>query len=295
MKRKVIKLTLTLRDGVEVFTAQGDNRLSTDGLAVSCNIAFGNGSITPTAQIVIHGLALSKMLKLMRVQWNTMQSLLNTVRIEVGEQGSSLIVAYEGNITQATIDANAAPDVPLVITSQMAVYENMKVADPYITPKDQDIDVADIISELCQKMGYEYENNGVSKIVVNYTLEGSDLDKIKQLCTECDIDLYVENKLIAICPKGGERFRKIPIISPSSGLIGYPVPDIKGVSFSCLYDPSIRFGGIVTIKDSIIDVCNADWRLYGYTAQLEANIPNGKWQINANATWRDSKDAAVQR
>jgi hypothetical protein len=295
MKRKVIKLTLTLRDGVEVFTAEGDNRLSTDGLAVSCNIAFGNGSITPTAQIVIHGLALSKMLKLMRVQWNTMQSLLNTVRIEVGEQGSPLIVAYEGNITQATIDANAAPDVPLVITSQMAVYENMKVAEPYITPKDQDIDVADIISELCQKMGYEYENNGVSKIVVNYTLEGSDLDKIKQLCIECDIDLYVENKLIAICPKGGARLIKIPVISPSSGLIGYPVPDIKGVSFSCLYDPSIRFGGIITIKDSIIDVCNADWRLYGYTAQLEANIPNGKWQINANATWRDSKDAAVQR
>lgn len=295
MKRKVIKLTLALRDGEEVFTAEGDNRLSTDGLAVSCNIAFGNGSITPTAQIVIHGLALSKMLKLMRVQWNTMQSLLNTVRIEVGEQGSPLIVAYEGNITQATIDANAAPDVPLVITSQMAVYENMKVAEPYITPKDQDIDVADIISELCQKMGYEYENNGVSKIVVNYTLEGSDLDKIKQLCTECDIDLYVENKLIAICPKGGARLIKIPVIAPSSGLIGYPVPDIKGVSFSCLYDPSIRFGGIVTIKDSIIDVCNADWRLYGYTAQLEANIPNGKWQINANATWRDSKDAAVQR
>ena len=295
MKRKVIKLTLTLRDGVEVFTAQGDNRLSTDGLAVSCNIAFGNGSITPTAQIVIHGLALSKMLKLMRVQWNTMQSLLNTVRIEVGEQGSPLIVAYEGNITQATIDANAAPDVPLVITSQMAVYENMKVAEPYITPKDQDIDVADIISELCQKMGYEYENNGVSKIVVNYTLEGSDLDKIKQLCTECDIDLYVENKLIAICPKGGARLIKTPVISPSSGLIGYPVPDIKGVSFSCLYDPSIRFGSICKIENSLMTTCNGEWRIFGVTTHLESEMPNGNWFCEVKATYRNDENVAIAK
>lgn len=295
MKRKVIKVTLNLRDGEKVFTAEGDNKLQFDGLGVSCQIAFGNGSITPTAQISIYGLSMTAMLPLLRVQWNTMQALLNTVRVEVGEQGGPLMIAYEGNITLATIDANAAPDVPLIITSQMAVYENMKVAEPYTTPKDADVDIATIIGELCTRIGYEFENNGVSHIVTNYTLEGSDLDKIKQLCLECDIDLYVEQRLIAICPKGGSRNIRIPIISPSSGLIGYPVPDQKGVSFNCLYDPAIRFGGIVRLQDSAIAVCNADWRIYGYTSQLEANMPNGKWQIAANATWRDSKDAAIQR
>lgn len=295
MKRKVIRITLNLRDGEKVFNAEGDNRLQADGLGISCQIAFGNGSITPTAQISVYGLSLSSMLPLLRVQWNTMQALLNTVRIEVGEQGDPLMIAYEGNITLATIDANAAPDVPLIITSQMAVYENMKVAEPYTTPKNTDIDIATIIEELCARIGYQLENNGVSHIVSNYTLEGSDLDKIKQICMDCDIDLYVEQGLIAICPKGGSRNIRIPIVSPSTGMIGYPVPDQKGVSFNCLYDPAIRFGGIVRIQDSLIDVCNADWRLYGYTAQLEANIPKGKWQINGNATWRDSKDAAIQR
>lgn len=296
MKRKVIRVTIKLNDTEETFTSDGDNQLTSTGLAVSCNIAYGNGAITPTAQVTIYGLAMTKMLKLMRVQWNTMQALLNTVRIEVGEQGSDLTVAYEGNITQATIDANNAPDVPLIITSQMAALEKARVAEAYTLEKDVTMNAENIVQELATKMGYQFTNDGVEAVITDLTLEGSDLEKIQKLAVICDFDLYVEQKLISICKKGGARTLSIPIISPKNGnLIGYPVPDIKGVAFSCIYDPSIRFGGIIKIQDSLIDVCNADWRLYGFTAQLEANIANGKWQIDANATWRDSKDAAVQK
>uniref|UniRef100_UPI001F3B1AD1 hypothetical protein n=1 Tax=Escherichia coli TaxID=562 RepID=UPI001F3B1AD1 len=94
MKKKVIKITLTLQDGVQTFTAEGDNRLSSTGLAISTNITYGNGAISPTAQITAYGLPLSTVNKLTRVQWNTMQAILNMVKIEVGEQGQTLKVAY---------------------------------------------------------------------------------------------------------------------------------------------------------------------------------------------------------
>ncbi|MGF5977428.1 hypothetical protein ACQE9Z_28340, partial [Klebsiella pneumoniae] len=116
MKKKVIKITLTLQDGVQTFTAEGDNRLSSTGLAISTNITYGNGAISPTAQITVYGLPLATMIKLMRIQWNTMQAILNMVKIEVGEQGQPLKVAYEGNITFATINMDGAPNVALVIT-----------------------------------------------------------------------------------------------------------------------------------------------------------------------------------
>ena len=295
MKRKVIRITITLNGQDEVFTAQGNNRISSTGLAVSTSLAYGNGAITPTAQITVYGLPMDKMLKLMRVQWNTMQALLNTVRIEVGNEGENLSIAYEGNITQATIDANAAPNIPLIITSQMAMVEKSKVAPPYTVGKDVSIDVADIVEALCIVMGYEFTNDGVSHMITSTMIEGSDLEKIQKLAIACDFDLYVDQKVIAICKKGTARTLEIPVLSPSTGLIGYPVPDIKGVAFSCVYNPKIKFGGVVTIQNSAITVCNADWRLYGFTAQLEANIPNGKWQIDAQATWRDSKAAAVQK
>ena len=295
MKRKIIRLTITMNDQKVYFTGEGDNKLQSAGLGISCNIAYGGGAITPTAQITVYGLEMSNMLKLMRVQWNTMQALLNTVQIEVGEQGGLLSTVYVGNITQATIDANASPDIPLIITSQMAVVENLTLRPPFSLAKGETADGADIIRYLSNEMGYTFTNNGAQKIITDLTLEGSALEMIKKLADICDFDLYVDQKTIAICKSKGYRELKIPLISPQTGLLGYPVPDIKGISFSCLYDPIVKFGGIVRIAGSAITVCNGDWRLYGLTSHLEANIPNGKWQMNGQATWRDSTDVAIAR
>jgi hypothetical protein len=295
MRKKIIRVTLTLQDENVFFTAQGDNRLSSTGLAISTAITYGNGAIAPTAQITVYGLPIATMNKLFRVQWNTMQSILNMVKIEVGEQGEKLSVAYEGNITFATVNMDSSPNVSLVITSQMAVVEKMKATEPFTIPKDTPTDVDDIVKFLAEDSGYEYENHGVTHILTDTSLNGSNIDKIEALAKMCDFDLYIEQRLIVICPKGADRPLKIPIISPSSGLNGYPSPDQRGISFSCQYSPLVRFGGVVRLKDSIITVANADWRVYGLVSTLEANMPQGKWEMNVNATWRDSKDAAVQR
>ena len=295
MKKKVIKITLTLQGAEESFTAEGSNRISSSGLAISTVLNYGNGALAPTAEITAYGLPISTMNKLFRVQWNTMQSILNTVKIEAGEQGSELSVIYEGNITFATINLDAAPNVTLVITSQMAVVEKMQVVEPFIVEDGQTVDAASSIERLTKEMGYEFQNFGASHQLVSTTINGSRLDQIRAIADMCDFDLYIEQKLIVICKRNGDREIKIPILSPSTSLIGYPKPDTRGVSFSCIYNPMVRFGGVVTIKDSIIEINNGDWRVYGMVATLEANIPQGKWQIDANATWRDSKDAAVQR
>ena len=296
MKRKVIRITIMLKgEKQEVFTTEGQNTLSSTGLSVSCNLTFGNGAITPTAQITVYGLTLDKMLKLMRVQWNTMQALLNTVRIEVGNDGEELQLAYEGNITQATIDANAAPNIPLIITSQMAAYEKSKFSGA-VTTKGGPVHLSDIAMFIAFDMGYKFTNDGVERVVSDVVLEGSSVEKLQKLAIAYDFDLYIEQKTVAICKKGGARTLKIPVISPSTGMQGYPVFDIKGISFSCLYDPLVRFGGLIRIKDSLLgEIVNTDWRVYGYTAQLESNIQNGRWHINGNATWRDSTDVAVQK
>lgn len=295
MRKKIIKVTLTLTDGIEYFTAEGDNKASSTGFAISCVTTYGNGAITPTAQIVIYGLPIETMNKLFRVQWNTMQAIMNTVKIEAGEQGGELHEVYEGNITFATINMAAAPDVSLIITSQVAIVERMKATPPYVLAKGESTSVAEIVRYHAADSGYEFENYGVDKIVTDLTLNGSNIEKIEKLAQMCDFDLYIEPKRVAICKKGEAIPIKVPVISPNTGLIGYPNPSIRGVDFLCIYDPMVRFGGIVTIKDSLIEIANTDWRIFGLVSTLEANIPNGKWESSVNATWRNSKDAAVQR
>ena len=296
MKRKQIKVTITLigkdQKGEQIVFVDQSNQMSATGFRVLCNIMYGYGSVMPTAQIRIFGLALDKMTKLLRIRWNTLDGVMNRIKIEVGEEGDALVTEFEGNITFAYPDFSTAPDVCLVIDSQAAMFESLKPEKSY--EHKGEVDLADVFKSICDDMGYQFENNGVSIKVKDLTLNGSNIDKLKALEQAYEIDMYIENHLIAIAPKGGSRNIKIPIISPKSGLIGYPVPDIRGVTFKCFYDPLLRFGGVCRIQDSLIDVCNGEWRIYGMHKSLEANQANGNWYCDVAATWRNSEDAAIQ-
>ena len=294
MNRKEIKVTITLAGEDETFVSgQNKNQMSATGLRVLADIAYGYGAIMPTAQIRIFGLALEKMTKLLRVRWNTMDAMLNRVKIEAGEQGEKLITVFEGNITFAYPDFANAPDVALVIESMTAALENMKPARP--SSYQGKIDVADIVQDIVDDMGYQLENNGVSKIIDGETMNATNVAKLRYLADSCKFDLYIENALVAITPRNGSRNIQVSVITPSTGLLGYPVPDLRGVSFKCLHDPLIRFGSVVKLQGSMIDVCNGDWRVYGLHKSLEANQPNGNWFCDVCATWRDSEDAAIKK
>lgn len=302
MNRKVIRVTINLRgsdgDGKpEVFTSEGDyNQLQATGLRVLCNIINGNGAISPTANIQVYGLALDKMLKLMRIQWNTLGAILNTVLIEAGEEGKELTKVYEGNITFAKIDMANAPNVFLNIDSQAALVDALKPVEPIAFVGDTD--AAEMIKIIAENyMGYTFENNGASKIIADGGLyEKTHLSMIQEIAHAADFDLYIEQNNIAICPRGEPRAIPVPVVSPKSGLIGYPVPDVRGVSFSAFYDPLIRFGGTVKIADSILgETVNGEWRIYGTTIRLESNLDNGAWFIDCNASPKGSNNVAIAR
>jgi hypothetical protein len=297
MKRKVIRVTIRLEGKDDVFTSEGQaNQLQSTGLRILCRITNGNGAISPFANIQIYGLAMDKMAKLMRIHWNTLQAVLNTVTIEAGDEGDELSTVYKGNITFAKIDMNGAPNPYLNIESQSAIVDGLRAVEP-VSFVGGDIDGAEMIRIIAENyMGYRFENNGASLIIAGGGVyEKTYMQMIQKIAQEANFDLYIEQDLIAICPKGGARQIRIPTISPKNGLVGYPTPDVRGVSFRCFYNPNIQFGGIVKIQDSILEKCNGDWRIYGVTTVLEANQPQGAWFMDINATWRNSTDVAIAR
>lgn len=215
------------------------------------------------------------------------------IKVEAGEQGKQLISVFEGCITEATIDFSSAPNVSLVIRSQSSALEYLAPKPPVTYEGERD--VAEIIKGICEEISYQFENNGVTEKCTDITVEGTAIGKIRHLASAYGFDLYIEHNLISITPKNGSRNIKIPVITPKTGLIGYPEPNIRGVSFKCFYDSMLKFGGLCKIKESIVENCNGDWRIYGMQVHLESNTPNGNWFSEINATWRDSKDAAIQR
>lgn len=293
MNKKVIRATITLVG--DTFDETGSNVLIYEGLRTSVVMRFGGGAIMPSAEVTAYGLSLSAMHKLMRIRWQDLNSMLNRIRIEAGEQGQPLTHVFEGNITFAYIDTSNAPEIALRISSMAGILEAYRPASQLAFPGETPVVRA--IADICERMGYIFENNGVpeSLTMQNVTMGDTDMNKIRKLCRDYQIDLYVEHGLIAIAPQGAPRALRIPVLTPKTGLLGYPVPTIQGVDVRCLWDPMIRFGGIIRIADSLMETTNGDWRAFGVTTTLESEIPGGAWFMDIQATFRGANDAAISR
>lgn len=292
MDKKVIRATITLVG--DEFDDSGNNILIAEGLRTSAVVRFGGGAVMPSAEITAYGLSLSAMHKLMRVRWQDMNSMLNRIRIEAGVRGD-LKYLFEGNITFAYIDTSNAPEIGLKISCIVGILDAYRPA-PSISFAGSTSVVA-AIKTITDGMGYIFENNGVPDDLMmdDVTLVSTDINKIRKLCHDYEIDIYVEHGLIAIAPQGGARDLTIPVITPKTGLIGYPTPTMQGVEFRCLWDPMIRFGGIVRIADSLMETTNGDWRAFGVTAHLETELNGGNWFMDIQAAHRGANNVAISR
>lgn len=292
MNKKVIRTTITL---VGDTFAKGGNIVTSEQLRTLCTINFGGGSVVPHGEISIYGMDMANMLKLTRIRWRDIKSMMNTIKVEAGDQGEELTTVFEGNITFAYVDMSNAPDVALRITSSTGALNIYQPASP-ITFKGS-IPVVQAINILCGKIGSQLENNGVPEtlMMTDVTLTDTDLNKIRMLCKRYQIDLYIEQRRISIAPQGAPRQTKIALVRPGAGMIGYPVPTAQGLDVRCLFRPGIYFGGLIRISNSVIDSCNGDWRVFGVTLNLESELPGGNWFMDLRATYNEPNNAAISR
>ncbi|MDU7495734.1 MAG: hypothetical protein E7K97_19570 [Providencia rettgeri] len=273
--RKRIRLTLKLNGKDEVFTSDNKNKLSAVGLRISAEVSFGYGSPAPYARVRVYGLPQETMNKLITAKFQQVKTLRTLITIEAAEGEGDFAQVFSGGIFMALPEYSEAPNVSIVIEAISAVFES-KLPTPAESYEGSH-SVSEIISGICKRIGFSFESNNVNAMVDNPYLTGSDLEKIRWLCVNNDLDLYLGNNSVAIAPKGAPRNIKIAVISPDTGLIGYPVITNIGATFKCLYDPSIQFGALVRVKGSQIELCNGEWRVYGLRAQLETEMDSARW------------------
>ena len=291
--RKRIRLTLKLNGKDEVFDSDNKNKLSAVGLRISAEVSFGYGSPAPYARVRIYGLPQETMNKLITTKWQQVKTLRSLITIEAAEGEGDFAQVFSGGIFMALPEYSEAPNVSIVIEAMSAALES-KLATPAESYEGSH-SVSEIIGGICQRIGFSFESNNVNAMVENPYLTGSDIEKIRWLCINNELDLYLGNNSVAIAPKGAARNVKIAVVSPETGLIGYPVITNIGATFKCLYDPNIQFGALVRIKDSQIELCNGDWRVYGLRAQLETEMDSARWFMEIVGSNLKDKNTHVAR
>lgn len=272
-KKKTIRVSITKLDGT--FAASGKNTLILEGLRTSVSVDAQGGNMVPQANIKIYGLPSALLNELTNLYVNINGVKKNIIRIEAGDVGEQLTEVFVGDMTKAYGDYSCAPDICLVVQAQTNYYWQIAPAEP--TSVKGDADVAEIMRGLARKMGLGFENNGVNIKLSNPYLTHTLIEQVRNVAKAAHIDVYFDRNVLAIAPCGAARKCDIPLISPQSGLIGYPtIADNATIKFKSLFNPAIFFGGVVKLESEVEMACG-HWLVNGLKHELESETPDGAW------------------
>jgi len=278
--RRRINLRFTLGRGD--FGAAGEDAVELTGYRVSATIDKTGGVSFTTTNLRVWGLPLDVMNKLIILGRGIAQNARerNTVTISAGDDESGLSVVFVGNIIECWADFNSSPEVCLNVFASAGYVDKLKPVPP--TSYKGTVDARTVMAGIAAQMSppVPLEDGGVDVKLSNPYYPGTLWDQALDCAREGQFNLFLDDTVLAIWPRGGSRGGLIPDIGPDTGLVGYPAHTQGGIEFTTLFNPSIVFGGRVKLRSILSPVIGDTWTPAIVTHELEAEMPNGKWFTN---------------
>ena len=271
--QKRINVTFTLASGS--FAGSTANTVTLTGYRVSAHVVKAGGASQGECQLRIYGMGLSLMNQLSTLGRTPVIVGKNTVSVSAGDDVNGVGVAFVGTISQAYTDLGGAPDAIFHVSAYAGLYQAVQAIPP--TSIKGSADAAVIMSSLATQMSLDFENNGVSVMLANPYFPGSARTQAEAVARAANIEWIIDNGKLAIWPKSGSRGGVIPLISPETGLVGYPFPSGQGLlGLRTLFNPTISFGAKIQVQSSITLACGT-WTVCHIDHDLESETPNGAW------------------
>lgn len=258
------------------FSGTGKNTLTVSGLRTSVAITKAGGVSQGELDLRIWGMTPTQMNDLTLVGPVPLNVQIgNTVTVMAGPLGGTKSLAYSGTIGSAMTDYAGAPETVFHVIGLAALDTALMSVPPSSYPGTADVAV--IMANLATLAGLRFQNSGVTGVKLsNPYLPGTPLTQIEEVAQAAGIGHVIDDGTLAIWPSGGARGGVVPLLSPATGLIGYPVRTPIGVQCSSLYNPDITFGATVQIQSSITQACGI-WQVNGLNHSLDSEMPDGAW------------------
>lgn len=272
LNQKKIDIVLNYGTGPDGLGEPRQVKLSGHRVSVSTSLAGGAGM--SQAQVRIFGLTLSMMNQLSTVGLLPTAIRRNTITVLAGDDATSMAQVFQGTIQAAWADMTQAPEVSFNITGLGGLIEALMPIAPSSFPGS--VDAADVLAGLADQMNLTFENNGVSVILSKPYFPGSARAQAQACADAAKIEWVIDNGVLAIWPRGSVRKGLVALISPTTGMIGYPTYTATGIIVKTLFNPNFRFGAQVQVESSLTPACGT-WQAVTLNHDLEANTPGGKW------------------
>lgn len=272
--KKALRFVITL--GTGKFGSSDNDQIVLQGFRATANIDKAGGMMMSTLRAKIYGVSQADMNSVTTLQWKPGTFIPNTVEVYAID-GPAETLVFAGNIVNAWGDYQSMPDVFLHIQAQAAFFNQLKAVPPR-SFKGR-VDVASVMAQIARDMGYTFENGGVTTQLVDVYLPNTGMEQAKDLARAAGCDLYLDDKTLAITPPNVPRKTQVPVISPQTGLVGYPTFDGVGVNFQSLFNPSVTFGASVKLETDIPQAAG-EWIVTSMAYLLESEKPGGAWFMN---------------
>ena len=269
--KKALRFVVTL--GTGKFGSSNNDTITLQGFRATADIDKAGGMMMGTLRTKIYGVKQQDMNSVTTLQWKPGTLIPNTVEVYAIDDAAETLV-FAGNIVNAWADYQSMPDVFLHIQAQSAFFNALKAIPPRSFKGG--VDVASVMAQIARDLGYTFENNGVTTQLVDVYLPNTGMEQAKDLARAAGCDLYLDDKILAITPPNVPRRVIIPLISPASGLVGYPTFDGVGVNFQTLFNPAITFGGSIKLETDVQQAAG-EWVVTSVGHRLESEKPDGAW------------------
>ena len=251
-----------------------DDTVEISGLRCSASINTPGGVSMSTLELRVFGMSLDVMNKLTILGKPLVDGRNNTVELIAGDDINGMSSIYVGTLQEAWVDTRAAPQVAFIATAFTGMVAALRPVAP--TSYKGTVDAATIVGEIARQAGFGFENSGVSVQIADAYHPGTYLAQLQDVARAGNFNCVIDKNVVAIWPANANRRGNVPIISPESGLIGYPMRTQNGIEVKTLFNPTIIFGGQFEVR-SLLTPANGMWTVNNVTHEIESETPGGKW------------------
>lgn len=269
--KKLIELTITL--GTGDFGADLGDTVTISGLRMMVDVVNAGGPSMGMATLRVYGLPFEMMNKLTTIGViNNAIRVKNTILIAAGDSEKGMQNVFQGVISEAFGDYNAAPDVPFNVIAYAAYDAALKPVGAI--SYQGATDVVGIMQTISNEMDLILDNHGVDVKLSNPYLPGTNLDRVRALATAADFRWSIDRGVLAIWPRNGARDVKVPTVSSETGMIGYPSLSSKGMDIRMAFNWNMQLGGNIMVESSLPMACG-EWNIFNVSHSLSCEMPDG--------------------
>jgi hypothetical protein len=267
---KIISVSFTLAEGQ--FNQGGSTKIVT-GLRVNAEISKGGAPTKNEARIRVYGMRQEDMNTLSTLGLAPLAVQKNLIQVQAGDS-DGLTTVFQGEITGAWVNYHTPPELYFEVHAIAGYFASLNPTHP--TSLKGGTPVATIFQSLAKQMGYTFQNNGVTTQIQSPYLTGSAYQQAATLAESVGLEFGIDDNILFIAPRGMPRQPKgqVPLITPTSGLIEYPVWDKQGLVVQTLLNPLYQLNGQVVIQDSAVVRANGPWRIHGLQHRISSKHPH---------------------